>query len=38
MTNVTITPTDHGPYQVNGPDTVIDAARTAATVPSGDSP
>ena len=29
MTTVTITPTDNGPYQVNGPVTVIDAAGTA---------
>jgi len=28
MTNVKITPTDHGPYQVEGPVTVIDAAGT----------
>ena len=26
MTNVKITPTDNGPYQVEGPVTVIDAA------------
>lgn len=29
MTSVTITPTDNGPYQVDGPVTVIDAAATA---------
>ena len=29
MTNVKITPTDNGPYQVNGPVTVTDAAGTA---------
>jgi CDGSH-type Zn-finger protein len=28
MTNVTITPTDNGPYQVEGPVTVIDADGT----------
>jgi CDGSH-type Zn-finger protein len=28
MTNVKITPTDHGPYQVEGPVTVIDVAGT----------
>ena len=28
MTNVKITPTDHGPYQVDGPVRVIDAAGT----------
>jgi hypothetical protein len=33
MTNVKITPTDHGPYQVDGPVTVIDAAGTEYDIP-----
>ena len=33
MPNVTITPTDNGPYQVDGAVTVIDAAGTEYDIP-----
>ena len=33
MTDVKITPTDNGPYQVEGPVTVIDAAGTEYDIP-----
>jgi len=33
MSNVMITPTDNGPYQVEGPVTVIDAAGTEYDIP-----
>jgi hypothetical protein len=34
MSNVKITPTDNGPYQVEGPVTVIDAVGTEYDIPS----
>ena len=33
MTNATITPTDNGPYMVEGPVSIVDAAGTAYDIP-----
>lgn len=33
MTNVTITPTDNGPYLVEGPVKILDADGTACDIP-----